>query len=600
MITKNYFFYVLAIAGLFVLLTSEIQYSTGSPGGKSGSPGDGGATCTDCHGGTATFQAGWITSTIPSEGYVAGETYTVTATGTHNGVSKFGFEATAEDGSNQKTGSIIVTNNTENQLANGGTSITHKSAGTVPNGNIKSWSFDWTAPAAGTGPVTFYSAFNAANGNGNTSGDVIYTSSLLVPEASGGGQASISVQFSDMNPHIGQLFEARLIDKSTLMEMERTAIDEITGADFNIEFSNVEEGKSYWVDFYADHNDNGYYDGIPTDHAWRLTANEVAGTAELIFTHNTNFNEIQFKHMYTLEFEGMTPHVGQLLEVRLVNQGTGLEAGRVTMDAIPSAEFDIFLPFLVSGENYLVDFYADLNGNGVYDAPPADHAWRIELDDVEGDEDDNFIHNISFTDIGWNYRFTLNAMNMNPHLGQLFEMRIVNQSTLLETGRMRLDSLVLPDFSVMASGLELGSDYYVDFYADHNGNGVYDPPPADHAWRLDLMDVTGDSQLDFTHNTNFTDIQWPVTGISENRYESLIQLYPNPVEDRINIDLAGLEVDVTEASILDLSGSLQSIAEVSSRVENLVIRVDELHTGIYFLVVQLKNGERVTKRFIKR
>jgi hypothetical protein len=153
---------------------------------------------------------------------------------------------------------------------------------------------------------------------------------------------------------------------------------------------------------------------------------------------------------------------------------------------------------------------------------------------------------------------------------------------------------------VMTSGLELGNDYYVDFYADHNGNGVYDPPPADHAWRLDLMNVTGDSGLDFSHNTNFTDIQWPVTGIGENRYASLVHLYPNPVEDQFSIDLAKLDVGIMEATVFDLSGSLQSSAVVSTRIDHLMIRVDDLHTGIYFLVIKLNNGEQVTKRFIKR
>ncbi len=177
--------YILSLTGaMFILLTSELNYSTGSPGGRTGSPGDGGNTCTECHGGTANFQEGWITSNIPVDGYTPGETYTITATGSHSGVGKFGFEITSEDEAAQKVGTIIVTNADENQLVNGNTSITHKSAGTMPSGNSKTWMFDWTAPAEGTGNVTFYGAFNAANGNGNNTGDVIYTSSLAVPEAS--------------------------------------------------------------------------------------------------------------------------------------------------------------------------------------------------------------------------------------------------------------------------------------------------------------------------------------------------------------------------------------------------------------------------------
>ena len=47
---------------------------------------------------------------------------------------------------------------------------------------MKTWTFDWMAPAVGTGDVTFYGAFNAANGNGKTSGDVIYTTNSTFME----------------------------------------------------------------------------------------------------------------------------------------------------------------------------------------------------------------------------------------------------------------------------------------------------------------------------------------------------------------------------------------------------------------------------------
>ncbi len=168
--------------GLVVLLTSELAYSGGSPGAKTGSPGDGNANCTQCHAGSASTVTGWVTSTIPTGGYVPGETYTVTVTGTHTGVEKFGFEVTAENNQNTKTGTFTITNSTETKLTNSNNAVTQKSGGTSPAGTSKSWSFDWTAPDAGVGDVTFYTAVNAANGNGSTAGDVIYLSSLTVEE----------------------------------------------------------------------------------------------------------------------------------------------------------------------------------------------------------------------------------------------------------------------------------------------------------------------------------------------------------------------------------------------------------------------------------
>lgn len=175
---KKFYAYLLVLALPATLLL--YSYVSGSPGGKTGSPGDNGATCTDCHTGTAQTQSNWITSTIPAEGYTPGQTYQITATGIHSGVVKFGFELTAEDIFGSKSGIFAVIDPNRTRLANAGKSVTHQSAGTTPTGNSNIWTVNWTAPTSGT--VRFYAAFNAANGNGTTSGDVIYTSSLVVNE----------------------------------------------------------------------------------------------------------------------------------------------------------------------------------------------------------------------------------------------------------------------------------------------------------------------------------------------------------------------------------------------------------------------------------
>ncbi len=178
---KKIIYVLLSSVGFLVLLTSNMDFSGGSPGGKTGSPADG-ATCTQCHAGTASPVEGWISSDIPATGYMPGETYTITATGTHSGVNKFGFEVTAEDNSDVKTGTFVITNSAENKFTNDDNAVTHQPEGTTPSGDTKTWTFDWTAPAESTGDVTFYGAFNAANGNGANTGDVIYTSNFTVME----------------------------------------------------------------------------------------------------------------------------------------------------------------------------------------------------------------------------------------------------------------------------------------------------------------------------------------------------------------------------------------------------------------------------------
>lgn len=170
---------------IFLIPLAIILYanSSGSPGGRSGSPGDGGATCVQCHTGTASATSGWITSNIPASGYVPGETYQITATGTHSGVVRFGFELTAENTSGGKVGTFTITDTPRTKLINQGNALTHTFNGTTVSGNSSSWSANWTAPGTNIGQIRFYAAFNAANGNGNTSGDVVYTSSLFVEAA---------------------------------------------------------------------------------------------------------------------------------------------------------------------------------------------------------------------------------------------------------------------------------------------------------------------------------------------------------------------------------------------------------------------------------
>lgn len=162
---------------MLIIFWSALSDAMHSPGGKTGSPADGN-NCTACHIGTTTFADGWILTNIPSTGYEAGHTYTITLVGTHAGVQKFGFELTAEDVNHAKVGTFIITNSTETQMSNLQQAVSHTENGLIPTNDQKYWSFDWTAPQAGTGSITFYASLNASNGDNNLNGDVIYNTEV--------------------------------------------------------------------------------------------------------------------------------------------------------------------------------------------------------------------------------------------------------------------------------------------------------------------------------------------------------------------------------------------------------------------------------------
>jgi hypothetical protein len=164
------------------LTTNAHGDSAGAPASRTGSPADG-ANCTACHTGTAaTTLAGLITSTIPATGYVPGQTYTVTASITQVGKTKFGFEISPQTTTGVKKGILVVTNATATKLVGSGKYITHKSTGTAFSSGTATWTFDWTAPAAGSGSFTFYGAFNITNSSNTNSGDIIKLSTLAVTE----------------------------------------------------------------------------------------------------------------------------------------------------------------------------------------------------------------------------------------------------------------------------------------------------------------------------------------------------------------------------------------------------------------------------------
>ncbi len=157
---------------------------SGPSGGRTGSPGDGGATCalSGCHTGNAVVNTpGIITSNVPISGYIGGTTYTITAA-CSNGGSRFGFQISPQSSTGILRGSLVVTDATQTQIVST-KYIEHRNAGTsTTTVGSKSWSFNWVAPTSGTGAVTFYGSFNYANNDNSRSGDVIHTSTLVIPE----------------------------------------------------------------------------------------------------------------------------------------------------------------------------------------------------------------------------------------------------------------------------------------------------------------------------------------------------------------------------------------------------------------------------------
>jgi len=212
------------------------------------------------------------------------------------------------------------------------------------------------------------------------------------------GPFTLTVNFTGMTPHVGEDLWLAVIDQATKVEIGRVK-KSVTSAAFSIDVAGIESGKSYNVDFFADHNKNGVYNVSPVDHSWRLQLNNVTGNSVLNFAHNTTFTDIAWKNKLTVHFTGMTPHLGEKITLFLKQIDVGIYRDTVIVPLVASATFDINSFKIKPGISYNIDFYADHNKNGTYNTPPTDHAWRIPLLNVKGDSLINFVHNTTFTDI---------------------------------------------------------------------------------------------------------------------------------------------------------------------------------------------------------
>lgn len=169
------------VFGMLLLLGKQhsIGNTNGANAGHTGAPADG-KTCIQCHNTMAVPLTNLISSNIPTQGYTPGATYTFTAAVGQTGINRYGFQISPQAINGSYLGNIIVTNTAQTKIV-GTKYITHTNGG-VSGIGFKAWNFDWIAPSAGTGDVTFYGSFVYANGNNASSGDMVRTNTYTVSE----------------------------------------------------------------------------------------------------------------------------------------------------------------------------------------------------------------------------------------------------------------------------------------------------------------------------------------------------------------------------------------------------------------------------------
>lgn len=186
---------------------------------------------------------------------------------------------------------------------------------------------------------------------------------------------------------------------------------------------------------------------------------------------------------------GFDPHIGQITELRLVNDAVPPIVQAVAIyDPLPGPDVTVELDNVVRPNVRRVDFYSDLNENGVIDPPEPDpvepgrllfpdHMWRrILAEDGTGE----FMHSTDFTDI----------VNDDPGLLSLgnFQLSItgtaeftdqpaqlwVTDASDRDVGYYFLGAITGDSVDITIQGIiDDGSEYIVAFMPGDDGDEVF-------------------------------------------------------------------------------------------------------------------------------
>ena len=177
--------------------TSVIAKSGMPDPALTGAPAEG--TCFTCHnGGLNDANGGVLIFNVPAQ-YTPGQVYGIGVVLVRAfGSSRWGFEATALTGGGQMAGTLDDNNNFVGKQTQGGIQyVSHTTLkgfdGTYADSSGGVWTFYWTAPPVGTGPVTFYATGAACDNDSDANaGDFTYTTTVASSEGAATDVKSIT------------------------------------------------------------------------------------------------------------------------------------------------------------------------------------------------------------------------------------------------------------------------------------------------------------------------------------------------------------------------------------------------------------------------
>ena len=152
---------------------------------------------------------------------------------------------------------------------------------------------------------------------------------------------------------------------------------------------------------------------------------------------------------------------------------------------------------------------------------------------------------------------------------------------------------------------EVINDTWVSGRHSYACNGVYEVTITG-TWVNDLGEICQSSDSEFVSITNcnaclqgFIPVSDEIEG-SSNTQVAQLQIYPNPVDGQLVLQHA-FPADM-EATVVIMSNLGQRMTQeiINTDSQNLQLDTSALPTGAYYVIIQLENGERVAKPFVKQ
>lgn len=228
-----------------------------------------------------------------------------------------------------------------------------------------------------------------------------------------GGAANVNyfdVRFAatSMESHLNEYFEMRIVDRNNAVQA-KAIYNDIFGTDFVIYMSQIvpKLNPPYRLDYWADHNKSGGFDGIvgginEKDHAWRRILQEPlpddirlnGAVYNFDFLHDTNFvdiaTDLEGKPVeledtllpFELTVGGANTYLGKMMEIRVVESASGRLVGLYRQGRLKEPFKATITGILDEVTKYEVSAYVDADESGKYDA--TDPSWSFEFTSNSG------------------------------------------------------------------------------------------------------------------------------------------------------------------------------------------------------------------------